>query len=100
LAQCSGNCSGWPSFPCILQSSISPVRSRSGNFAGKQKLSTLGLEGGGSSCPALRARDRGDALKPADLFIFSIFFLFFPWDPQGEQDRRVVEGGRTGPFAD
>jgi len=40
LVQCSGNCSGWPSFPCIPQSPSSPVRSRSGNFAGEPKLGT------------------------------------------------------------
>ena len=35
-----------------------------------------------------RTRDRGDAPERADLFIFSIFFA---WDPQGEQHRKVVE---------
>ena len=70
---CSGNCSGWPSFPCIPRSPSSPVRSRSRNFACESKLATAA---GQLSCPAPGARDRGDTFGtcgPSPLF-----FKFFP----------------------
>jgi hypothetical protein len=51
------------------------VRSRSGNFAGKQELGTVAGPVSGRELSGMESRDGGD--KPEGLLAFFIFVFFF-----------------------